>query len=119
MKSFAIATIMLLSVSAQAAPVSSAFTFENKLFVTILADCNNHGAVLEVEPSCRNDRMTTDYTTECKATVQIESTRMGCPDVVPSPKTFMIHLKASNVTEEATTLILNVNQDVLEVGINK
>ncbi|HVK61107.1 MAG TPA: hypothetical protein VM432_06135 [Bdellovibrionales bacterium] len=110
---------LVLSTSAFAAPKISAFTSDNKLYVTLLGDCNAVGGELKVAPNCNADRMTADFTTVCKAELSIWWTEMMCPRLPLEPKVLVIDLREAKVTSEAEVLKLNVWGTELEVGINK
>jgi hypothetical protein len=84
-----------------------------------MADCNAAGINLNLDPSCRADRLTREYTPVCRAQLGLISTHRACPNFPRTPKTISIDLKEANVTHEAQYLVLTVGAKELKVGINK
>lgn len=115
-------TSLLLSFKLFAAnpgPHFSAFTSNNKLFVTVLADsCNELTADLVVNDKCRADRLVKTFAPICGATLQINSTRMGCREI-GVPRVLVVDLAESKVAPESDTLVLTYGRTTIPVTINK
>ncbi len=118
---FAIAAIIASSTSfaGNEGPMFSAFTSDNKLHVTIMADtCNSYGASLVVPGICHADRMTANYAVDCPVDLQVVSTKMFCGGLTV-PKVLTIDLKEARVTQEAKILVLSYEGHSVNVTINK
>lgn len=90
------------TVSAQAL---SAFIDNDKLVVTIMADCSFLGARLIVDDFCSSQRLTRNYAPYCKVTVVQTSARIGCgknPEL--KPQVISVPLNKTNIAHEASEI---------------
>lgn len=106
---------------AVSAPVASfgAFTHSNKLYVTLLGDCNTASASLSVNGLCNKNRMTENYATECGVELIVATTRMICPTAEVIPKVFVFDIGKEPITNEAEELLITYQSATVRMKINK
>jgi hypothetical protein len=115
----------LVSSSAMAAsdgPHFSAFTDKGILYVTTLVlggTCNDVYGNLQIDPSCKADRVTKNRAPLCFATLDLSETTMQCQKMDVVPKVIAIDLAKSNIAPEALQLNLKMGDDTVRVIINR
>ena len=98
-------------------PHYAAFASQDKLYVTLMANCNTKvGEALLVEEECREGRAMKNLAHDCRATLPVMHTRMGC--VGPrEPKVYEFDLRKSKVAREARQLHLNYSDKIVTVDL--
>ena len=104
---------------ALATPNFGAFTDSNRLYITILGDCNTASAGLVVDPLCNKNRLTRNYVVECGAELVVATTRMICPDGEIIPKVFTFDLNKEPVAPEALELEIKYQTQTVKMKINR
>lgn len=119
MKNLILVSLLGLSFSAFAGPRFSAFTADGVLYVTVLGDCNSMFGNLEVEPTCKADRVTRNLSPVCNIDLAIGSTRMFCPPESLEAKVLSYKLSEQNIAPEAQVLNLKLGDQTISVEVNK
>lgn len=96
----------------------SAFSVGDTLYVTLLGDgCNSYGGSLEVDPLCRSDRMTKNFSPTCQAGLQVMATELACLGGRSKPVVLEISLNKSKIAPEAQELELTYGDSQVTVQL--
>ena len=120
MKTLALISTLLISISSFASASFSAFSADGIVYITTLTgSCNTHTGSLNPIPFCKQSRSTKNLAPFCKANFEIKSTTRYCIHNFSKPQVFSFGIDESDIALESETLEIDFNGEIVEIKLNR